>query len=67
MKVSLAQMKANLFNIRDTNEMARWRNNVDMWEKLAGHMDRMLQHMESMGAGMGPGMGGAPPSDKKAQ
>jgi hypothetical protein len=49
-------MKANLFTIRDTNEMARWRNNVDMWEVMVGHMDRMLQHMESMGPGvMGPG------------
>jgi hypothetical protein len=60
-------MKANLFTIRDTNEMARWRNNVDMWETLVGHMDRMLQHMESMGPGMGPGMGGPPPSEKKPQ
>jgi len=31
MKASLGQMKANLLTIRDTNEMARWRNNVDMW------------------------------------
>jgi hypothetical protein len=49
MKSSLAQMKANLLTIKDTNEMARWRNNVDMWEVLVGHMDRML---ESMGPGM---------------
>ncbi|HMB83237.1 MAG TPA: hypothetical protein VKI40_04215 [Terriglobales bacterium] len=48
--------------------MARWRNNVDMWEVMVGHMDRMLKHMESMGPGMmGPGMmhrgmDGPPPS-----
>jgi hypothetical protein len=30
MKSSLAQMKANLLTIKDTNELARWRNNVDM-------------------------------------
>ncbi len=53
-------MKANLFTIKDTNELARWRNNVDMWETLVGHMDGMLQHMESMGP-----MGGPPPNDNK--
>ena len=48
--------------------MARWRNNVDMWEVMVGHMDGMLKHMESMGPGMmGPGMGGhpSPPPAKK--
>ena len=43
--------------------MDRWRNNVEMWETLVGHMDRMLKHMESMGPGlMGPGMGAPPPT-----
>ena len=41
MKSSLAQMKANILAIKDTNEMARWRNNVDMRETLVGHMERM--------------------------
>jgi hypothetical protein len=59
-------MKANLFTIKDMNEMARWRNNVDMWETLVGHVDRLLQHIESMARGMGP-MGGPPPSEKKPQ
>jgi len=62
-------MKANILTIKEPNELARWRNNVDMWETLVGHMDRMLKHMESMGPGaMGPGMGGPPslpPSQKK--
>ncbi len=49
---------------------------MDMWETMVGHMDRMLQHMESMGPGMmGPGMmhhgmGAArpsPPTDKKPE
>ncbi|MBZ5572725.1 MAG: hypothetical protein LAO09_12715 [Acidobacteriia bacterium] len=65
-KSSLEQMKANVAKISDADEKARWQANVDMWETLAGHMDRMLQHMESMGPGMGP-MGGPPPSDKKPQ
>jgi len=30
MKSSLAQMKANLLTIKDTNELSRWRDNVDM-------------------------------------
>jgi hypothetical protein len=56
-------MKANLLTIKDTNEMARWRNNVDMWEVMVGHMDRMLKHMESMGPGMKHrGVDGPPPS-----
>jgi hypothetical protein len=53
MRSSLAQMKANILG-----------NNVDMWETLVGHMERMQKHMESMGPGMmhGHGMGGTPPS-----
>lgn len=55
-------MKANVAAINDANEKARWQSNVDMWETLVGHMDRMLKQMESMGPGMmGPGMGGPPP------
>jgi hypothetical protein len=69
-------MKANLLTIRDTNEMARWRNNVDMWEVMVGHMDRMLEHMDSMESGMmAPGrmhrgMGGSPhssPAERKRE
>jgi hypothetical protein len=70
MKSSLAQMKANVLTIKDVNELARWQDNVDMWEALVGHMDRMLKHMESMGPGMmGPGMGGppSPPAEKKPE
>lgn len=52
MKASLAQMKANILLIKDVNEMARWRNNVHMWEILVGHMERMQKQMESMGLGM---------------
>ena len=29
MKSSLAEMKANLLTIKDTNELDRWRSNVD--------------------------------------
>ena len=58
MKSSLAQMKANLLTIRDRSEMDRRRNNVDIWEAMVGHVDRMLKHMESMG----PGIGGPPPA-----
>lgn len=48
MKSSLAQMKANLLTIKDTNELARWRNNADMWDTVIGHMERMQKNMESM-------------------
>jgi len=30
LKASLAEMKANIFTTREPNELARWRNNVDM-------------------------------------
>ena len=69
MKSSLAQMKANLLTIKDTNELARWRNNADMWDTLIGHMERMQKNMESMGPDMmhGQGMGGLPPTPKRPQ
>lgn len=69
MKASLAQMKANLLTIKDTNELARWRNNADMWDTVIGHMERMQKNMESMGPGMmhGQGMGGPPPTPKQPQ
>jgi hypothetical protein len=72
MKSSLAEMKANILTIREPNELARWRNNVELWETVVGHMDRMQRNMESMGPGMmdGPGMGGPPPSspaEKRSQ
>jgi hypothetical protein len=72
MKSSLAQMKAVVLAIRDPNELSLWRTNVDMWETVVAHMDRMQKNMESMGPGMmhGPGMGGpppAPPTEKKPE
>jgi TolA-binding protein len=72
MKASLAQMKANVLTIRDPNELSRWRDNVDMWETVVTHMDRMQKSMESMGPGMmhGHHMGGPPPtspSEKKPE
>jgi hypothetical protein len=69
MKASLAEMKANTYTIKDVNELARWRNNVEMWEALLGHMERMQKQMESMGPGvMGShkmGAEAAPPDAKK--
>ena len=72
MKSSLAQMNANLLTIRDTNELSRWRDNVDMWETMVTLMDRIQKNMESMGSGamQGHGMGGpppAPPTEKKPE
>jgi hypothetical protein len=72
MKSSLAEMKANVLTIRDPNELSRWRNNVDMWETVVTHMDRMQKEMETMGPGMmhGHGVGGpppAPPTEKKPE
>jgi hypothetical protein len=64
MKSSLAQMKAVVLTIRDPNELSLWRTNVDMWETVVAHMNRMQENMESMGSGMmhGPGIGGPPPA-----
>jgi hypothetical protein len=64
MKSSLAQMKAVALTIRDPNELSLWRTNVDMWETVVTHMDRMQRNMESMGPGMmhGHGMSAPPPT-----
>jgi hypothetical protein len=64
MKSSLAQMKAIVLTIRDPNELSLWRTNVDMWETVVTHMDRMQKNMESMGPGMmhGHGMSAPPPT-----
>jgi hypothetical protein len=71
LKSSLAEMKANILTIREPNELARWRNNADMWETVIAHMDRMQKQMESMGTGMmgprGPGRGGPPPTPQSEQ
>lgn len=70
MKSSLAQMKANILLIKDVNEMARWRNNVDMWEALLSHMERMQKDMESIAPGLiDPHHMGSPhhPSEEKTQ
>jgi TolA-binding protein len=41
MKASLEQMKANVAKISDPAEKARWQANVDMWQVMVGHMERM--------------------------
>jgi hypothetical protein len=61
MKLSLAQMQANLLTIRDTNELSRWRDNVDMWETMITLMERTQKNLESMEPGMIQDHGGAPP------
>jgi hypothetical protein len=58
--------------IKDSTEKGRWQNNVDMWEALVGHVERMQKHMESMGSGMmhASGMSDPPPSpssEKKSE
>jgi hypothetical protein len=72
MKSSLAQMKAVVLTIRDPNELSLWRTNVDMWETVVTHMDRMQKNMESMGPGMMQGHGisdppPTPPTEKKSE
>jgi hypothetical protein len=52
LKSSLAQMKANILTIREPNELARWRNNVEMWDTVVNHMDHMQKQIESMGPGI---------------
>lgn len=72
LKSSLAQMKTNIAAIKDPPEKARWQANVDMWETVVSHMDRMQKQMASMGpdrthaAGMG-GQPQPPPSEQKPQ
>ncbi|MBZ5686106.1 MAG: hypothetical protein LAP86_13825 [Acidobacteriia bacterium] len=65
-------MKTNVAAIKDSAEKARWQTNVDMWERVVTHMDRMQKNMESMGPSMmhGHDMGGpppAPPAENKPQ
>jgi len=48
MKSSLAQMKANLLTIKDTNELSRWRDN----------MDYSRETTSSQVGGFSPGMSG---------
>jgi hypothetical protein len=67
MKSALAQMKANLLTIKDVNEFARWRINVDLWESLVGHMERMQKRMESVGTGTEPHHMGSPPSPSQVE
>lgn len=67
MKSALAQMKANLLTIKDVNEFARWRNNVDLWEALVGHMERMQKRMESVGTGTEPHHMASPPSPSQVE
>jgi hypothetical protein len=76
MKLSLATIKANIPQISDSAEKARWQSNVDLWEVMLAHMEKMLGHMDSMGLGMrfdGPphdhnmGNGPPPPAEKKQE
>jgi len=41
MKASLEQMRTNVAKISDPAEKARWQANVDMWQVMVGHMERM--------------------------
>ncbi len=51
------KMKANVASISNAEEKARWQANVDMWQTVMGHHERMLKQMEAMqGQGMGCGM-----------
>jgi hypothetical protein len=74
MKASLDQMKANVAKISDSNEKARWQDNIDLWTAMTGHMEHMMKHMDDMGSCMGTGhhhgMGdhpAPPPPDKKPE
>jgi hypothetical protein len=54
-------MKANLATITNQNELAHWRNNVDLWQTMVDQMEQVQKHMESMGAGMMQGHGKTAP------
>ena len=51
------KMKANVATISNADEKTRWQANLDMWQTVVDHHDRMLKHMEDTQAkGMGCGM-----------
>lgn len=51
------KMKANVASISNPDEKTRWQANLDMWQIVVDHHDRMLKHMEDAQAkGMGCGM-----------
>jgi hypothetical protein len=41
-------------NVVAENELARWRNNVDLWQTMVDHMEQMQKNMESMQPGTKP-------------
>jgi hypothetical protein len=64
-QASLAKMHALLNSMRagyatmNTKDQPAMQANIEMWQLMLDHMDRMMQHMQSMEGGMGAG-GGMP-------
>jgi hypothetical protein len=62
-QASLARMHALLNSMRagystmDTKDQPAMQANIEMWQMMLDHMDRMVQHMQSMQGGMGPAGG----------
>jgi hypothetical protein len=55
--INLAQMKSTLPLISDLTQRSRWQSNIAMWQALADHFNRMVEHAEHMEkTGMGCGM-----------
>jgi hypothetical protein len=57
MHSALDKMKANVARISNADEKMRWQANLDMWQTVMDHHDRMLKDMENAQAkGVGCGM-----------
>jgi hypothetical protein len=51
------RMKGNVATISNRDEKARWQANLDMWQTVVDHHDRMVKHMQDAQAnGMGCSM-----------
>lgn len=56
MKTLLEEMKTNAAGMTGKDKAA-WDANIQLWQMMIDHMDKMVNQMSSMGGmGMGPGM-----------
>ncbi len=61
-KATLERMHALLNSMRSSytsmnpKDQPAMQANIEMWQLMLSHLDQMVQHMESMGPGAGPGM-----------
>jgi hypothetical protein len=57
MRSAIEKMKANVAQIANADEKARWQANLDLWNTVLEHHEQMLKHMQhAQATGMGCGM-----------